>query len=338
MTVRRAQGHVALRRGLAACAVVLGAACSSPGGSPGSGGQSGTAGPAGHGGNAVAGSAGTSGTSGTAGASGTKGGGGSGDASGAAGGGAGAIGTGGSGRAGQPGTSGTGGGAPGSAGAMGAGCGARTGLLFCDDFEARTGLTGPWTAQINGSGTVALDTTTGHSGTRSVHVHAGDNDFDTFLALHDATVLPAPNGRFYLRAYVRLGRAMSAGHNAYLIGEAVSGAGANTLRLGEMNEMLMYTIAGDTHGALSNQNYYSDHKPGVSFPASTWVCLELSIDHAKPEIDVWVGGVEVPDLHHTDWPIDNYDTLRFGFEKYAGPGLDVWYDDIAVGTARIGCD
>ena len=105
-----------------------------------------------------------------------------------------------------------------------------------------------------------------------------------------------------------------------------------------MNEMLMYTIAGDTHGALSNQNYYSDHKPGVSFPASAWVCLEVLIDHARPEIDVWVGGVEVPDLHHTDWPVDNYDTLRFGFEKYAGPGLDVWYDDIAVGTARIGCD
>jgi hypothetical protein len=38
--------------------------------------------------------------------------------------------------------------------------------------------------------------------------------------------------------------------------------------------------------------------------------------------------------------------LRFGFEKYAGldadadasaASLDVWYDDIAVGTARIGC-
>ena len=163
-------------------------------------------------------------------------------------------------------------------------------LLFCDDFEARTGLTGPWTAQLNGSGTVAVDTTTGHSGTRSVHVHAGDSDFDTFFVLHDATVLPAPNGRFYLRTYVRLGRAMSAGHNAYLIGESVSSAGGNTLRLGEMNEMLMYTISGDTHGALSNQNYYSDHKPGVSFPASAWVCLELLIDHAKPEIDVWVGG------------------------------------------------
>jgi hypothetical protein len=30
--------------------------------------------------------------------------------------------------------------------------------------------------------------------------------------------------------------------------------------------------------------------------------------------------------------------VRFGFEKYAGPGIDIWYDDIAIGTQRIGCN
>jgi len=30
--------------------------------------------------------------------------------------------------------------------------------------------------------------------------------------------------------------------------------------------------------------------------------------------------------------------LKFGFEKYAGPAVDVWYDDIAIGTQPIGCD
>ena len=88
----------------------------------------------------------------------------------------------------------------------------------------------------------------------------------------------------------------------------------------------------------SNQNYYNDAKPGVAFTPSTWVCLEALIDHTRPEIDVWVDGTEVPDLHHTDWPLDTYDSVRFGFEKYAGPGIDVWYDDIAIGTERIGCN
>lgn len=49
-------------------------------------------------------------------------------------------------------------------------------------------------------------------------------------------------------------------------------------------------------------------------------------------------GKTIDDLHHTDWALDAYDTLRFGFEKYAGPVSDVWSDDIAVGTAPLGCN
>jgi len=138
---------------------------------------------------------------------------------------------------------------------------------------------------------------------------------------------------------MRLSRAMAGGHNTFIIADpyAMQGTG-NNLRIGEMNAMLMYTIMGDGHGALSNQNFYNDGKPGVAFAPSTWVCLEVLIDHARPEIDVWVDGVEVPDLHHTDWALDSYDSLRFGFEKYAGPAIDIWYDDIAIGTERIGCN
>jgi len=36
--------------------------------------------------------------------------------------------------------------------------------------------------------------------------------------------------------------------------------------------------------------------------------------------------------------LDTYDSVRFGFEKYAGPAIDIWYDDIAIGTERIGCN
>ena len=43
-------------------------------------------------------------------------------------------------------------------------------------------------------------------------------------------------------------------------------------------------------------------------------------------------------MHHTNYPLDNYDSVRLGFEKYAGPGMEIWYDDIAIGTQRIGCN
>jgi len=279
----------------------------------------------------IAGSGGT--TSGT----GASGGGGGTSSSG------GALGSGGAAAGGGGDSVGSGGAAGSTGGAGGAGspCG-HNGSLFCDDFEKRAAgpvsSSTPWVPQIIGSGTLTIDTTTAHSGGKSLHVHAGDDDYDTLLAFHDATVLPAPQGKFYARAFIRLGRAMATGHNSYLIADpfATPGSG-NNVRIGEDNGMLMYTISGDSHGALSNANYYTDHKPGVVFAPSTWVCLELLIDASRPELDVWVDGAEIPDLHHTDWPLDSYDTLRFGFEKYAGPGIDIWYDDIAIGTARIGC-
>jgi hypothetical protein len=52
----------------------------------------------------------------------------------------------------------------------------------------------------------------------------------------------------------------------------------------------------------------------------------------------WVEGVDVPGLHVTHLAHENYDALRFGFEKYAGPASDIWYDDIAIGTQQLGCN
>ena len=104
--------------------------------------------------------------------------------------------------------------------------------------------------------------------------------------------------------------------------------GRNNFRFGEDGGFLEYTTLGDSNAA---------HATGVQIPPATWTCIEILFDHVKPEIDVWIDGAEIADMHHTNYPLDNYDNVRFGFEKYAGPALEVWYDDIAVGTERIGC-
>ena len=220
-------------------------------------------------------------------------------------------------------------------------CHARSGLLFCDDFEessAGAALGAPWSSALIGEGTVAVeDNAFAHSGSKSVHVHGAE--FQTLLVYHDPAVLPQASGKLYVRAFVRLAEAMVGGHNTFVIADLFASPGTgNALRVGEMNGMLMMTVNGDTHGWLSNQNFYNDQKPGVSFKAAGYSCLELLLDAPHTEIEVWVDGVDVPDLHITDIALENYDALRFGFEKYAGPVSDIWYDDIAVGTERIGCD
>jgi len=345
------------------------AAPSGPPPASGSGGSA-TAGVAGStagvGGGATAGNGGTgAGTGGAAGASGTaaaatgglagaSGGGGSGVAgvAGAAGGGGMAGGTAGGGSGGAAGVSGAGGdaGAAGVAGTSGmAGGGTAgaasgpctaTGLTFCTDFETQTVDTAPSSmglgTHLNGDGTVTVDgATAAHSGTKSVRVNA--TGYQTFMKLTGAAVFPA-SGKMFVRVYIRLAEAMTGGHNTYFEAglDAASDAPFET-RVGVMNQMLMINQPDGDRGFLSNQNFYNDGLLGMVIPATTWTCVESYFDPPATTVDFWVEGTNVPDLHRTDWQQETYDALRFGYEKYAGPNTEIWYDDLAVGSERIGC-
>jgi len=316
-----------------------GSASGGAGAPPGSGGSA-------SGGTGSGGRDGSGGNHGSGGASGTGGAGSGGAATGGAGGDLGMgghAGTGGAATGGAPGGGGSGpGGGIGAGGApTGGGC-AGPGILFCDDFEKATaGMSPPgpaWTTSFNGMGTITVDASTpAHSGTKSVHV--GGSAYQSFLELKGAPVFPATATAFYVRVYLRLGAAMTSGHNTYFkAGAAASVSSDHETRVGVMNAMLMINQPAGDRGFLSNQSYYVDNKPGAVIPPMTWGCVEAFFDPAHSTVDFWLDGKELADLHRTDWQQDPIGAFRFGFEKYAGPDGDFWYDDIAVGTQKIGCD
>jgi hypothetical protein len=303
------------------------------------GGQVGGAG-SGSGGNATGGNVGTGGAS-TGGAAGGSVGGGAGS-----GGKGGALGSGGN-SAGNAGAGGHGGSGGASQGGTGGGssashCGARPGMVFCDDFEADApgAPPAPWTSEGADAEVTVDGTDPAASGSKSVHVQPSSNDYDTFLALHGTTALPVSGGKLYLRFFIRLAQPMTAQHNTFVRADLYAAPGnGNNLLFSEDNQMIMESIGGDGQSAMSNNAYYSDgNMIGAHFDQGQWACVEILLDHTTPAIDVWVNSVEVPDLHSTAWKIDAYDYLRFGFEKYAGPASDLWYDDIAFGTQPIGCN
>jgi tellurite resistance-related uncharacterized protein len=214
-------------------------------------------------------------------------------------------------------------------------------LLFCEDFESMQSGAVPgaprWSTAFNGMATITVDgTTPAHSGSRSVRVKTSGS-YQAFLVLSNAVTFPA---RTYFRTFIRLGAPMTSGHNTYFkAGAAATSSSDHETRVGVMNAMLMINQPASDRGALSNQKYYTDgNKPGVVFAPQTWVCVEVLADPAHSEIDVWVDGKEVPDLHLADWQQDPVQALRFGFEKYAGPDAEIWYDDIAVSAQPIGCN
>ena len=309
----------------------LGAAGTGTGGNP-TGGQVGTGGSSS--GGTTGGGTGGSGGKGTGGAAGSSGTGGAVGSGGNSGGSSGAGGHAGSGGASQGGTGGS---------SSASHCGARPGMVFCDDFEADApgAPPAPWTTTEGTATQVTIDgTNPALSGSKSVHVQPASSDYDTFLALHDTAVLPVSGGKLYLRFFIRLAQPMTAGHNTFVRADLFAAQGnGNNLLFSEDNQMIMESIGGDGQSAMSNNSYYSDgNMIGAHFNQGQWACVEILLDHNTPAIDVWVNSVEVPDLHSTAWKIDAYDYLRFGFEKYAGPASDLWYDDIAFGTQPIGCN
>jgi hypothetical protein len=223
----------------------------------------------------------------------------------------------------------------GSGGAVAGPCG-HAGEVFCEDFEDVTMLDpARWMIEKIGDGTVVIDGAMGHSGTKSIHVT--QVGYNAFATLKGASLFPT-GSRFYLRVFMRLATPMTGGHNTYFIAGLAATPGAPyETRVGVMNEMLIINQPQGDRGFMSNQNYYNDHLPGSVLPANAWSCVEVFFDPAASTINIWLEDAPIPDLARTDWQEERFDVIRFGFERYAGPDSEIWYDDIAVGTQKIGC-
>ncbi|MGK4003755.1 hypothetical protein WMF31_14080 [Sorangium sp. So ce1036] len=175
---------------------------------------------------------------------------------------------------------------------------------------------------------VTLDST-GHSGTRSIKVSG--TDFSQMLAV------PVPS-EFWGRVYFKSDTDIQSGHNTYVA--AVSGTGdpndGEHVRIGEHQCQLELNRRSDDAEKLSNGGTY-ECSGGVKLVANTWYCLEFYYNGPGREVRVFVDDTEVDALHVTDWGPYDYKFFKFGFEKYHGGAKTMWYDDLALGTERIGC-
>lgn len=225
-----------------------------------------------------------------------------------------------------------GGGATGG-GATGGPCTA-PGITFCSDFESDTLpsalLYYPEYQRAMMSMWVTINSTVAHSGTRSVKVDG--NQFSQMLGV------ATPGATFWGRVYLRSETDIQMGHNTYVA--ATNGTGdpndAEYVRIGEHQCQLEVNRKSDDKELLSNGGTYMC-SGGTKFVANTWYCLEFFYDGPNSALQVFVDRNEVTALKVTDWGPYQYKLFKFGFEKYHGDSKILYYDDVAIGTQRIGC-
>jgi hypothetical protein len=182
---------------------------------------------------------------------------------------------------------------------------------------------------------VTVDATVARSGRRSVRIRG--TDFSQMLAV----AAPAP--AFWARVYMRSDLDTQDNHNTFFLASVGDGS-VNTVdaqvKIAENKRQLAVTRnpPGDEQH-LSNGDDWNNLTNGVKLEANTWHCVEAFFNGPASELRVFVGGQEIPTLHVTDWGPYQWKTFKFGYEKYGGPkAKTMWYDDVAVGTQRIGCE
>jgi len=124
--------------------------------------------------------------------------------------------------------------------------------------------------------------------------------------------------------------------------------GGSDLRVGGQNAALQWNRASDDATLLEQSPAgVAQSKP---LPTGTWQCLELEVDGARDTAHTWLNGTAVDGLTADGTATTDVDRqwyakawspaltdLRLGWESY-GDGADtLWFDDVAIGTSRIGC-
>ena len=223
---------------------------------------------------------------------------------------------------------------------------------LCEDFEQHTvgaEPMAPWTVNAD-SGTVVVSSERAFSGSQSVHCQADEGSYSqAFISLAGEPVFPALGNELFGRVMLWAAETPEGSvHWTFVAGDGPTADG----------DQAVYRIGGQHDGAMMN-NYWTDdaqkdcwdHSSTV-VPTQTWVCLEWRYATATNEIQVWLDGTELTDLHMTGegegcvgnpddltWPAPTaFEQLSLGWTHYQDTTQkDVWLDDFAVSSERVGC-
>jgi hypothetical protein len=306
-------------------------------GTAGAGGGAGIAGAAGAGPSG----AGTGGTSGEAGSSGTGGG--------VAGGG------------GQGGSEVDGGGVDsarevGPGGDAAAGTPGACGGLFCEDFESGQVDPTKWSTPAMGGATMTVQTTTVAHGKYAVQFHGlaspASRDYVYIITKNAPAALQKHN---FGRAYLYISPQRNDIDMGMIFGGTAGFPRPTYMSLANHGTGWQFgfiKLMGSPGGEV--QAY-----PPGNIPVATWTCIEWEFNDDPDEINVWGDGKAIGSLNNmtVSYPagkvpgtplFNNMDSgligafTDFGFGFYdwhqmGRPAFDLYYDDIVLNTARVGC-
>lgn len=138
--------------------------------------------------------------------------------------------------------------------------------------------------------------------------------------------------------------ALTANHVSFITMPDSSQGEGKHLRIGGQSEILMYNRESDdaTLPDLSPAGIATSK----ALDTDTWECFEYHLG-TDGSIETWLNSEAIAGLttagnaNAGGWGTGNIPTISavyFGWESYGGDVNTFWYDDIEVGSSRVGCD
>lgn len=232
------------------------------------------------------------------------------------------------------------------------GCGATSGLYICEDFESAT-AGGKTVAGWTSTGSISVATDKAHSGTRSLKIGAalnGERTIRRTTNLAGGAISTTHWGRvFYLMD--KLQNPSDFVHSTHVFGDGNVSAGRVQVRV---FDTILQSNGTSKFGYNVQESYGSNAEHGVftnpdyKYPTA-WTCTEWHLDATAKSYHFYQDGVEIKPIgfaNASEYKRDpeiptTFSSFGVGWNNYQSapsPGYVAWFDDIAVGPDRIGCN
>lgn len=211
--------------------------------------------------------------------------------------------------------------APGDAGPLG--CPA----LFCEDFE---GDVARWTESAGydplNHAAVQGDVVAHGAGALRAYVHETSGGFARLI---ETETFPALAEGLWGRASFRTSIAVTSGHSDFI--DAFAGD-RSVLEIGISNGRFQLTHY-PPGGGENPAGYDTD------VPRDRWACMEWHFQRVSPQIEVFIDGVAVAQFARDGLEVPALTGLGLGFGNHGAtdPTNEAFFDDVALGNARLGC-
>jgi hypothetical protein len=225
--------------------------------------------------------------------------------------------------------------------------------LFVEDFESGKVDPAVWEKRLTGTATVEVQQQQAAHGKYALQVHYPDMANQTYGFLI-ASHLPEPlKGHLFGRAYVRIEPGLSQQHTVLIH------AGGAGWPISKFEEIGVYkgTLqpSYQENKSARGQGRGETVRHGEALPTGKWFLLEWEFNDDPSTLTIWIDGQVSPvtegdqkvNLSSFEWPAKSGTTkgLVGGFEEFglgarvwgaAQGGFDIYYDDVALDSKRIG--